>query len=397
MGALPNRLLETDKPRRKPIRKAAKEVPGKCKTRTLPQIEAEARSRTNYVAGTGYMVCFHAAKTDLYRLSSGQVCDRLILNIFQDLSLRGRGPTALPDESSALSVTELAAEIRCDERSVNRALEYLEARKMATVARLADSRFVITLHYRAWAKIEPSYQEWDEARRLAEAEVAGEELEAAAEAETATVKPGIVPITSKPRVVRAGHRERSLPITSGTKTFRFDWTTPGLDLRYSAVIDSGEVVVTASIAEKQPQRSNASAKRTESVDYGKSSGHGRPNGTKIPPNGGNRKTTKTTTVELDHPRAAELAALFDPLLYQWCKKTLSGDPSVHQKACEAIGDTPHDDLVKAAVDRAARTLTPLHVPSVCREIEHNWQKSKNFPGKDPRRTVYKKDTEYRRG
>src|ERR1017187_196157 len=53
----------------------------------------------------------------------------------------------------------------------------------------------------------------------------------------------------------------------------------------------------------------------------------------------------------------------------------------HLKACNAIGDTPHDDLVKAAVERAWRKLTPLHIEALCREIQHNWKKSKDMPKK----------------
>ena len=95
---------------------------------------------------------FHALTEDLKRLSSGETCTWLVIFVFQELSIRGGGPAELPIDAE-MSVAELALRIGCDERSVNRVLEYLELRKMATIARLADSRFVIELRYREWAKI----------------------------------------------------------------------------------------------------------------------------------------------------------------------------------------------------------------------------------------------------
>jgi ribosomal protein L17 len=267
------------------------------------------------------------------------------------------------------------------------------------------------LRYREWSTIQPSYREWDEARRLAEVEAAAEDLQEDS-AEELAVKPGVVPITSKPRVVKAGHRERALPITAGAKSFRFEWETVGVDLRYTAAIHSGEVVVTACIAESKTLESKQHAKRAESTSYESSSGHGCPNGQKIPPNVGTGNTpqkggVKTTPVEVTHSRAAELSAdiasalvnlgmvevthsraaelssLFDPLIYRWCQRTLSGDPKVLQQACEAIGDTPNDILVKVAVERGSRTLTPLHVPALCRQIAADWQRSKTMPVPPP--------------
>ncbi len=373
MSALPQPRPESP---RKPAARARKlKDLGKCAARTLPEIQADYRNRTNYARGTGYFPMFHALTEDLKRLSSGETCTWLVIFVFQELSIRGGGPAELPIDAE-MSVAELALRIGCDERSVNRVLEYLELRKMATIARLADSRFVIELRYREWAKIEPSYKEWDEARRLEQAESAQDELNTEEDA-TPVIKSGIVPITTKPRVVRAGHRERSLPITSGTKSFRFDWNTPGLDLRYSAVIDSGEVVVSACIAESKAAESKRSAKRAESTTSKHSTGHGCPNGVKIPPNGGTRKTT---SVETAHPRAAELSGLFDALILKWCGKTLSGDSEMLLAACEAIAGANHDYLVKCAIDRAERRISgPRAVVAICKEIAANWEKVKGMP------------------
>ena len=69
-----------------------------------------------------------------------------------------------------------------------------------------------------------------------------------------------------------------------------------------------------------------------------------------------------------------MAKLFDPLILPYCRKTLSGDPQALLQSCEAIGDTPHDYLVQAAVERGARPINrPKSVVAICKEIEHNWR------------------------
>ena len=408
MGALPNSLPQPDRIRKAPQKaRASKEPSAKCKPRTWKELDAECRAGTDFEKGIGYLIFFHACMADLYRLSSGLVCDRLCGLIFQNVSRNGRGSASLPGETTAMSVIDCALLIGCDERSINRALEYLEERAMATVARLADSQFVVNLRYREWAKIEPSYREWDEARRTVEAEAAAEDL---ADDAPAAVKPGVVPITTAPRVVRAGHRERSLPITSGTKSFRFDWNSPGVDLRYTAAIHSGEVVVTACLVDSKAVESKSSAKPIESDIYTSKSGHGCPNGRKIPSNEGSRTTTDVentgrhqssrrgvsqsigTVAPVQHPRAQELSSLFDPFILKSCGKTLSGDHRALLACCEAIGDASHDYVVKAVVDRAARPIaSPRAAVAICVEIQHNWQRSEVAPAKDRLPTQEERD------
>jgi hypothetical protein len=376
MGALPNTSPRTDSPRRKPIAKSSKAEP--CRPRSLAEIRDEHRAGTDYARGIGYAIIFHAFTVELKRLTSGEVCTWICLFANENLSRRGKGPSALPEETSELSVYELALLIECDERSINRALEYMETRGMATVARLAESKFVISLKYREWGKIKQSYREWDEARRAKEAAEAEAELQTETEDEAQAVKPGVVPITSKPRVVKAGHRERSLPVKSGVNAFRFDWTSVGVDLRYTAEIQSGEIVVTACVQALKVVESKGNANSTESVTSESPSGHTCPENAQIPPNRGSRKSPQSGG-EFSHPRSAELSELFDPLIHGHSGKTLSGDLTSLKKACELIGETPHYVLVKAAVERAGRPLQPHHVPHLCKEIAHNFTAGKHLP------------------
>jgi hypothetical protein len=83
---------------------------------------------------------------------------------------------------------------------------------------------------------------------------------------------------------------------------------------------------------------------------------------------------------VEHPRAAEVAGLFDSFLLKSCQKSLSADEAAWQAACEAITDVPNTFLVKSVVERAARPISsPRAAVAICREIAANWQKVKNLP------------------
>jgi hypothetical protein len=361
--------------------------PEKCQARTLPEIQAEFRQRTNYEKGTGYFPMFHAMTEDIFRLSCGMSCDRVIEVAMQNMSIRGTGTHALA-KYAELSVPEVAMRIRCDERQVNRVLEYLVAREMATVQRLQGSLILLTLHYQDWGKIAQSYEEWDLARRAAEESAPADKADEQ-ESEDFSVKTGTVPLTKSPVAVKAGQQSKAIKVNTGVRSLRIHWESKVLDLTFQAVVTSGELILTGTVPEESILKSKQNAKPEESTRSRHTSGHGSPNGSKIPHNAGRRDSphsgvVKTTHVEIDHPRAAELAAIFDPLIFGHCKQTLSGDTRFHQQACEAIGDTPHDDIVKAAVDRAARMLRPSHVPSLCQQIRHDWEAGKKMPaGKKP--------------
>jgi hypothetical protein len=84
---------------------------------------------------------------------------------------------------------------------------------------------------------------------------------------------------------------------------------------------------------------------------------------------------------LDHPRAAELAKLFDPILSRCRAGILSVEPIAWQAACEAVQDCDHDFLVHFAVQRAERPIkSPLHVKTICAEALASWKASKVLDG-----------------
>jgi hypothetical protein len=385
MGALPNYQPKPEKTR-KPAGRAKKlKDAERCSPRTPQATSAELRARTNYDKGTGYFPLFHAFWEDVKRLSSGLSCTNLVITVYQHLSMGSSGTHAVKEHAD-FSVSEMAASVLCDERQVNRVLEYLVARGMAGIERLEGGRFLIALKFKDWGKITQSYEEWDLARRQAEAAQENPQDETNEESEDFSVKTGTVPLTKSPVAVKAGQQSKPIKVNTGVRSLRIHWESKVLDLTFQAVVTSGELILTGTVPEESLLKSKQDAKPEESTRSRHSSGHGSPNGREIPHNAGRRSSphsggVKTTPVEVDHARAAELAAIFNPLIFNHCKQTLSGDPRFHLQACEAIGDTPHDDIVKAAVDRGARVLRPSHIPSLCQQIRHDWEAGKSMPAK----------------
>jgi len=270
MSALPQARPDVSKKPTKTARKLTE--PSKCSPRTPQQISADFRSRTNYAKGTGYFPIFHALWEDILRLSSGLACTNLIGTVIQDLSIRSSGTHALPEDAE-LSIPELASRIRCDERQVNRVLEYLQSRGMAIVARLANSRFVITLTYQTWGDIEESYEQWDAKRRAAE-EAQNPAEEVNQEEEAIPVKEGTVVLTKHPVQVKTGERSRPIKVNTGIRSLRIHWESKVLDLRFSAVVTSGELVLTGDVPNAETLKSKRDAKSTDSTRSNHTSGHG---------------------------------------------------------------------------------------------------------------------------
>jgi len=76
--------------------------------------------------------------------------------------------------------------------------------------------------------------------------------------------------------------------------------------------------------------------------------------------------------------------LFDPILLKSCQRSLSADQVAFDQALNALGDLPHDFLVKAVIQRAER---PISSPKVCasilKEALANWRKGEALPDRKP--------------
>lgn len=384
MGALANVITPrvSERSRKQPA--TARTAAGVCRPREWKDLDAETRAGTDYKKMVGWVPLYHAMLADLVRLSSGAACYGLVLLVLQNLGRNHEGgrPAA---ETRPLDVGELASLLSCDERTINRELAYLVERSMALVARLAGGKVVVSLRFTEWPQIEQSYKAWADAKR----EMLDEQAEEASEdeEEAKPVKAGAVSLTPKPVVVRGGCASRSIPVNTGVSGLKFEWKHSPLDFEFSAVVHSGELIVSGWLPEQKAKtkslRSNSNAKRTESTGYTETVGHTCPeNALPVPANGGIKGQSKPAAAV--HPRGEELAKLFDPLIFRYCHKTLSGDSSSFLQACAAIADTPHDFLVAAAVERGSRPISrPSVVVKICQEIYHNWTAGKAMPA-EPR-------------
>jgi hypothetical protein len=91
---------------------------------------------------------------------------------------------------------------------------------------------------------------------------------------------------------------------------------------------------------------------------------------------------------VEHPRAAEIEAIFDPLLLHGPgARSLSGDEICFQQACEAIASVPKDYLLQYVMVRAKREISsPKVAVAICKDAARDWLKSKDLPPakRDPR-------------
>jgi hypothetical protein len=300
------------------------------------------RNRTNYAGKrpTGFAPLFHAALVDAARLTNGHGFK--ILMFVWNLSL-GRVTTGSKPylESTEPITTAMLAELACcDERTVQRELKDMQRRGVVGVAAGASrATYVISPLFRTWAKL-PSYS----AGPVAEPKENPAEYEATEETPEVKEKTA-TQVTRKPVHVPAGRKSKQYPVECGVSALQFDLRKLAADC--SASVANGVMTVTVEPRVEVPQ---------------------------IVP------SKPELQYECDHPRAAELAAIFDPLLWKSSHKTLSGDISCLQRACEAIGDTPHDVLVKAVQSRSARPITggPA-VVAICKEVATNARRAESLP------------------
>jgi hypothetical protein len=401
LGAL-QQPLHTPEPSQKkqPNRASRQNEPPKHahKPREWKELDRNLRAGTDYDTVTGWAPMYGAFIADLLGLSSGAACTHLLLICLHNLGRKRKGSEPLPEETDPLSVAELSSLLECDERHVNRVLEYLADPRdkknpapMAVIARLKDSRVVIRLLYRTWHRLK-RYKPWLEERQATLHDAAIDE-DKPEESEDQPVKSGTVNLTRKPERVSAGHRSRAIPVTTGVRTYRFEWQCKRLDIQFTAAVQSGELI--CRVQEFTGASKTGTTDEQNKAVTGKS-GHICP---ETPRKRGVEGKEKEPTPE--HPRAAELCALFDPYL-KLSKQFLSTDPASLSAACAELGDLSHEDLA-AAVQRRAKT--PINSPKHCAAIVRDAKLNRDRAGQvaDPpataakpkRRTLFDLDREIR--
>jgi len=307
------------------------------------------RAKSNYAHGTGYAPFYHAFLADLPRLCSGASCWALVMAALTESLGRARDKgEAAPEWTKDLDKQWLSTVCHTDKRTVDRDLKYLEASGMAQVRHTIRGMVCIRLCFRDWPKL-PDYEPSPKKSEPAEPEE--DEAEPAFK------------LLKTPCHVKAGKYSEPLDITLPVNSFRLR-VAGDSDIAFTAEIRGGRFTVTTKAV-------------SVSNDLQSSARHTRPESDK------SEEKAKGRTIG-EHPRAGELAKLFDPILLRFCGRSLSADQVAFDQALDALGDLPNDFLVKFVIQRAAR---PISSPKVCasilKEALANWRKGEALPEKKP--------------
>ena len=318
------------------------------------------RARSDYQRMTGYVPWFVAWLADLPRLVPGGSCWALIFAVLTESLGRPRDKgEPMPEWTKDLDKDWLAMVCRTDKRTVDRDLAYLESSGMAQVRHTIRGAVSIRLMFRDWPTL-PDYQPQERA---------GSSGGSAEPKET-------VELVKAPRRVKAGEYSEAVKIPCAVSSFRFQ-AGGAVDLAFTAVVKNGQFTV--STCEVLAQGETKAKHSNVSNDLTSPSRH---SGLETKSFKGEEKAKWRTTGE--HPRAAELAKLFDPILLKSCGRSLSADQVAFDQALNALGDLPHDFLVKAVIQRAER---PISSPKVCasilKEALANWRKGEALPDRKP--------------
>jgi hypothetical protein len=334
---------------------------------------------------TGFAAIPMAAAIECRRLTSPSG-SRVLQAIMEECFGR-RVPKDAPflEETEPITMARLAELAVLEERTCQREFKAMWDADIIDVEEVKKGLYIVRPLVRTWKDL-PSYSAGPVEEPKVE-EGAPAEDEAAERGNTRTV------VTKKPVTVRAGEKSKPWPVECGVSAAEFE-AKGQLDCIFTAVVQNG--VIRCTVEPKWNAKNGVTAPYIQN-DLEESSRHGchqkyegtsgtsqqskqRTKGEDDNGASTRQSTRPARSYECDHPRAEELAAIFDPLLLKSCGKSLSGDISCLQSACEAIGVTDHDFLVKAASDRGARPISsPKAVVAICKEIAGNFLRKGNLP------------------
>ncbi len=322
----------------------------------------ELRRRTDFDADTGYAPLYFGALAELPRLSSGPVCTHFLLFVGALSYGRADKPKKGRQEWTAPVTVEYLAELcRCHVRDIQRQIRDLakpsaknpEGRGLIAVKANRRGEYSLSPLYRAWAKL-PDYVSGGPKV------VAIDDPEETEDDTPVEVSKDAVRLVKRPQVVRGGKTCRAIPVKVGVSSMRIQHVG-SIPLVFEAVIDKGQLLI-ASRYDSDNSEDVANARR-----------HGCRDGSAQAP-------------RVEHPRAPEIVALFDPLLEKSGSRLLIGDDVALQRACEAAKDLPHDVLVHGVMaganPRGGRPISgPKVVASIVAEVYVNWKASAGRPAK----------------
>jgi hypothetical protein len=323
----------------------------------------QARAKTNYAPRrfTGFIPLPLAASAEMRRLASG-FAGLCLLQVIMEQTLGKRVKETEPfcETTDDLSTAYLAEAARCDERTLQRELLGMAQRGIISYVKGRKGLWRITPLFRKWDSL-PDYKPGPMVEP--ELDQANEPEQPEGEREQTVTR-----LTEKPVLVRAGSSSRKIKVPCGISEF---YCKSNLDIHFEAVVQGGSLCFSFI----GPQFQAAGNDLLKAKGMQAKMRHG---------------------CRILHPRAVELSDLFDPLLLlNHGGRSLYGDFVCLKAACEAVGQVPHDYLVKLVIDRAARPIkSPKAAVAICKEIALNWERSKSLPPKkrDPR-NVTQEDVE----
>ena len=338
---------------------------------SVEDLRQRLRQQSEFEAQTGWCQFYHAWRAELPRLCPGLSCRSLIDAVSSEINIQAakakKSGKQSSDWSPDLDKAALALECCTDKRTVDRDIKYLESSGMAQVRHSIRGTVSIRLMYRDWQNL-PDYAPPDRP-----------EPSPANQPETPKETFNLV---KSPQPVKAGQFSERVKVACAVSSFRFQ-AAGAVDLAFTAVVKGGEFLVTSrEVVSKRNAQGEEQAKAPSGISkLDVQSRHECLDGPKFSTGKSEEKAKGRTTGE--HPRAAELAKLFDPILLKSCQRSLSADQVAFDQALNALGDLPHDFLVKAVIQRAER---PISSPKVCasilKEAVANWKKVKDLPDAD---------------
>lgn len=389
MNALPNTdpfEVVAPKKKRSPSSKPAagmKPIPLAAK-RTREEIAGEFRGVSDYDKWSGWAAIPRVLASDAFSLASGAAWWAIVMYLVEQMG-RSRDKNAPPAEEVEIYKLELSLLLRTSVHNINLVLRLLVDRQLAVVDHLAGEKAVVRLvftpqeigrkYYPGWSEVaRVPHEEW--ARQQAEAlRDEADEVEETAD-DAADQRGEKTHVKLKPATVKRGAKSRQ-KVEGFVKELVVECSQDSpVDMGVQGELSSGRLVLTICGTANESSRRKQDANRADATTYEKMSGRTSPESAKIPLNGGSPKPSHAGI-----NRADELGAIFDPLLWESCQKTLTADLVSLAAASQAIGDTPGDFLRSQMEERGRRSIkSPKHCAAICAEIGAHWKRGGSLKG-----------------
>ncbi len=358
------------------LRKPALSEPAKSSRldqfgRDPESLTEKLRSLSDYEAEKGFVPFFDAMMSDMPRLlGESGISWALVLTILR-LSLgRWHKPGEPRHEwTMPVSVEDLAEYCQCEKRHIQRLIAELSegsADKLGrgVILKRAAMRgklplpgsYEFCLPLKSWRNLD-DYAVWKQRCKQAEAREAAEQPEV--DDPAADTTRDAVRLMSRPQLARPGKRLRAVKVKVEVSELVCQNTSPGASISFDSVVEpGGRMVISAMVTTPAALEIVPLPVRNAP----------------IPP--------PKPTVKL-HPRASEVAAVFDPILKQQGVPALSFDPTALNAAASELHKMPIDVLEtfltapRGRDSRSSRASRPIRNGLACvaivKECRLNWE------------------------